>query len=200
MKNILIILTLIVLLPSSFALELGSQEFPNENSTNQEFILSSLPKAGILPDSPFYFFKELKEKVQLLITLDKEKKIELKKHFDEVRLSESNKLLDKNRNTETIKIFKKNLEEYKQMANKNINTKIVLENISKNIIKENNIKIKEEVTKIENEVDEKKDEIDKLIEKTDEVIKDKKQESNSLDVKNKTKDSEKINKILKNNI
>ena len=183
--KILIILMLIVLLPSSFALELGSQKFPN--STNQEFILSNLPEPGILPDSPFYFVKEIKENFQLLITFDQNRKNELEKHFAEIRLAEANKLLEKNRDTKSMNIFKEKLSDYNKITkNEKLNSDIV-DKILENKEKPKK-EINEEVKIINKEINEKKEEIKTIIDKTDKIIKYKKEENNSLDIVNKTVD------------
>ena len=54
----------------------------------------SLANAGLLPDSPFYFLKTWKEKIQIFFTFGAENKARQFMHLAEVRLAEYQKMME----------------------------------------------------------------------------------------------------------
>ncbi len=52
-------------------------------------------EAGLTPDSPFYFLKQLVEKIQYMFTFGAENKVELLNRFGEKRLAEAQKMIEK---------------------------------------------------------------------------------------------------------
>ncbi|MDI6734549.1 MAG: DUF5667 domain-containing protein [Patescibacteria group bacterium] len=75
---------------------------------------SNLPDPGILPDSPFYFFKTWKESIQTFFTFGEENKARQFLHLAEVRLAEYQKMIEK----EKIEIAQKTLEKYEKQINR----------------------------------------------------------------------------------
>lgn len=72
---------------------LGVKAFAQEATSGAEPALAE--PTGLLPDSPFYFFKTLRERLQLLLTFDPLMKEELKLRLAEERAAEYSSLLEK---------------------------------------------------------------------------------------------------------
>jgi DNA-binding beta-propeller fold protein YncE len=75
----------------------------------------SLPEAGVLPDSHFYFFKTIGEDIKTFFTLNQEKKLERYIFLSEKRLAEAKALAEKNAKPELIE---KTLERYQKRLGK----------------------------------------------------------------------------------
>ncbi|MDD5098573.1 MAG: DUF5667 domain-containing protein, partial [Candidatus Pacebacteria bacterium] len=74
------------------------------------------PDPTLLPDSPFYFLKDVGRSVQMLFTFDPVKKAELRMDFTNQKLAEANKLAENSPNNESA--ITKALENYRQEAQK----------------------------------------------------------------------------------
>lgn len=74
------------------------------------------PDPTLLPDSPFYFLKDVGRNVQMFFTFDPVKKAELRMDFANQKLAEANKLVNNNPNNESI--ITKALENYRKEAQK----------------------------------------------------------------------------------
>ena len=74
------------------------------------------PDPTLLPDSPFYFLKDVGRSVQMLFTFDPVKKAELRMDFTNQKLAEANKLAENSPNNENA--ITKALESYRQEAQK----------------------------------------------------------------------------------
>jgi len=74
------------------------------------------PDPTLLPDSPFYFLKDVGRSVQLFFTFDPVKKAELRMDFTNQKLAEANKLAENSPNNENA--ITKALESYRQEAQK----------------------------------------------------------------------------------
>lgn len=72
----------------------------DENVTAQDLGVS---ESTILPDSPFYFFKNLGRAIQSAITINPVKKAELRERFANEKLIELRKMTEKTQNPEVIK-------------------------------------------------------------------------------------------------
>jgi len=79
----------------------------------------------ILPDSPFYFLKNISREIQSIFTFDQVKKAELRERFTNEKLIELKKVAEK---TENVEVIKKATENYRKEAAK---FKEVVENIEK---------------------------------------------------------------------
>ncbi|MCX8178462.1 MAG: DUF5667 domain-containing protein [Candidatus Aenigmarchaeota archaeon] len=64
-----------------------------------------LQDVGMLPDSPFYFLKELKRNVQLVFKFNQEKKIQLEEQFVQEKLLEYEKLNSMNKTSVSEKAW-----------------------------------------------------------------------------------------------
>ncbi|MEK7503604.1 MAG: DUF5667 domain-containing protein [Patescibacteria group bacterium] len=91
----------------------------DENVTAQDLGVS---ESTILPDSPFYFFKNLGRAIQSAITLNPIKKAELKERFANEKLIELKKMTEKTKNPEVLKKatenFRKEVESVKNAVDK----------------------------------------------------------------------------------
>lgn len=61
------------------------------------FPVANAQDIGILPDSPFYFLKELKRNIQLTFTFNQERRIELEERFVQEKLLEYEKINSMNK-------------------------------------------------------------------------------------------------------
>jgi len=68
---------------------------------------TNLPAPGILPDSPFYFFKTFWESVNLALTFNPVAKTEKMMHFAEKRLAEAQALVEKGKDDLAEKVLAK---------------------------------------------------------------------------------------------
>ncbi len=103
MRKIIVPLLVCVLLFSTiYAQEAEATEAEIE-SAETEF-----SNPGLLPDHPLYFFKKIKERVQLFLVFDDEGKAKLHLHLAKTRLAEAKRLIEKNKTMEAEDI----LEEY----------------------------------------------------------------------------------------
>ena len=75
---------------------------------------TSLPDAGLLPDSSFYFLKSWKESIQLFFTFNAENKVKQYLHLAEVRLAEYQKMIEKGKTD----IAEKTLSKYENQLNR----------------------------------------------------------------------------------
>lgn len=89
----------------------------------------TLLSPGITPDSPFYFLKTWKEKIQLFFTFGKENKAKQFLHLSEVRLAEYQKMLDKGKN----EIAQKTLEKYEKQLSQAVQKVKELKQKGKNV-------------------------------------------------------------------
>lgn len=71
---------------------------------------NKLPSPGLTPDSPFYFLKIWKEKIQLFFTFGEENKAKQHLHLADVRLAEYQKMVEKGK----TEIAQKTLEKYEK--------------------------------------------------------------------------------------
>lgn len=90
-----------------------------ENVTAQDL---GIQEPTLLPDSPFYFFKNLGRTIQSVVTFDPVKKAELKEKFANEKLIELEKLTEKTQNSEVINKaaanYQKEVEDVKNAAEK----------------------------------------------------------------------------------
>ena len=86
--------------------------FATENTTTSSELIVEDP--GILPDSPFYFFKTTFESVQLFFTFGKDKKALLETKLANKRLKEAEKLAEKGKTDLAVK----HLENWQRRMNK----------------------------------------------------------------------------------
>ncbi|MFH1575398.1 MAG: DUF5667 domain-containing protein [Candidatus Nealsonbacteria bacterium] len=84
----------------------------DENVTAEDLGVS---ESTMLPDNPFYFFKNLGRAIQSVITLDPVKKAELREKFANEKLIELKKMTEKTRDSEVIKKATENYQ--KEVAN-----------------------------------------------------------------------------------
>lgn len=98
-------------------------EWAEENLNKDEDYNDSLQKkykeelkegAGILPDDPRYFLKQIGETTQILFTFDQEEKYDLELQFAENRLLEASVLLDEGKE----ELAKEQVEDYKEKVEK----------------------------------------------------------------------------------
>ncbi len=66
-----------------------------------------LPSAGILPDSPLYFFKTMREKIQTFFIFNAENKVRQYLHLADVRLAEYQKMIEKGKEMIAQKVLAK---------------------------------------------------------------------------------------------
>lgn len=85
---------------SALAQETVSSDLVADESITAESLEISDP--DLLPDNPFYVFKEIGRGIQNLFTFNEEKKLELKEKFSNEKLIEVKKLIEKNANQETV--------------------------------------------------------------------------------------------------
>jgi hypothetical protein len=71
-------------------------------------------KPGLLPDSPLYFLKDWKEKIQIFFTFGEENKAKQFLHLSEVRLAEYQKMIEKGK----TEIARKTLEKYEKQLDR----------------------------------------------------------------------------------
>lgn len=111
---------------------------------------NDLPDPGMTPDSPFYFFKTWKEKVQLFFTFGAEKKAKQYLHLAEVRLAEYKKMVEK----EKTEIAQKTKEKYEKQLGKALEKAEGVKEKGKNIevlvnrIKERTLRHQEVLTRV----------------------------------------------------
>src|SRR3989338_3264049 len=89
----------------------------------------NLLPSGITPDSPFYFFKTLKESIQTFFTFGAENKAKQFLHLADVRLAEYQKMLEKGK----TEIAQKTLEKYEKQLNRAITKIEELKNKGKDV-------------------------------------------------------------------
>src|SRR3989338_6887931 len=91
----------------------------DENVSAQDLGVS---ESTVLPDSPFYFFKNMGRTIQSAITLDPVKKAALREKFANEKLIELKKLTEKTQNSEILKKaaenFQKKVEKEKEAVEK----------------------------------------------------------------------------------
>lgn len=114
-KNLLHSLLILGFLGIS-ATALAQEQSVSTNTTaiNLEEITAEelgVQEPNILPDSPFYFLKDLSRNIQSFFVFNPVKKIELKNKFANEKLLEAKKLVEKSKNPETIK---KALDKYQE--------------------------------------------------------------------------------------
>ena len=92
---------------AALILSFGAAVFAQDVSTSS---------VGLTPDSPFYFLKNWKEKIQLFFTLNTENKAKQYLHLSEVRLAEYKKMLEQNKPL----LAQKTLEKYEDQLSRAI--------------------------------------------------------------------------------
>jgi putative hemolysin len=106
------------------------------------------PDPTLLPDSPFYFLKDVGRNVQMFFTFDPVKKAELRMDFTNQKLAEANKLVDNNPNnenaiTKALESYKKEIQKLKDYADtlnkNNPNNETLLNEITTNNIIHQNV-------------------------------------------------------------
>src|SRR3989339_644775 len=79
-----------------------------------------IEEPSLLPDNPFYIFKEIGRSVQSFFTFDKVKKIELKEKFSNEKLLELKKIIENETDDNTVEAalenYKKEAEEMEEIA------------------------------------------------------------------------------------
>lgn len=80
-----------------------------------------LPKAGLTPNSPFYFLDTIDEKISLFFTFDKVKKAQKAEKFSEEKLAEAKQMSDDN-TTDKIDVALNKYDEYLNEAIDDANT------------------------------------------------------------------------------
>lgn len=120
MSKILIILTILLFLGTGGIISAQEETSSTEAIQAQDLVVS---KPNILPDSPFYFFKNLGRGIQNILTSNPVKKAELKEKFANEKLLEIKKMVEKNKNQDkiikAIKGYQKEVEKNTQNANGN---------------------------------------------------------------------------------
>ena len=116
-----------ILLVSPAYAQLGSQSFPKTDSgsgvsseAELELAETTFSEPGLLPDHPFYFLKQFKEKIQLIVTFDEKEKTKLHLKLAKTRLAEAKVLLDKNKTKEAEESVKDFSREIEQVSGRNI--------------------------------------------------------------------------------
>jgi len=104
---------------------------------------STLPDAGILPDSPFYFLKTWKEQIQLFFTFGAERKAKQYLHLAEVRLAEYQKMIERGKLT----IANRTLAKYQEQLSRALEKAEELESKNEDKAKEVSAKIQESISK-----------------------------------------------------
>ncbi len=87
------------------------------------------PEAGTTPDSPFYFLKSWKEKIQTFFTFNAEQKAKQYFHLAGVRLAEYQKMIEKGK----TEIAEKTLTKYQNQLNRALEKAEELKNKGKDI-------------------------------------------------------------------
>lgn len=103
---------------------------------------SQTSSVGLMPDSPFYFLKVVKEKIQTFFTFSAENKTKQYLHLAEVRMAEYQKMLEKGK----TELARKTLEKYEKQLNKAIVKIEELKSKGKNV-EDTSQKIEESVAK-----------------------------------------------------
>ena len=106
MKKILFILVIIVFVLSVNILTAGAQnENVNSADTNINAQTGDNVDTGILPDSPWYFFKTLWEKIRETFTLSSQAKLQYMEQLGEKRAAEAQKMIEKGKTEQAQKIM-----------------------------------------------------------------------------------------------
>ena len=120
-------LLIAIFLVSPAYAQLGSQSFPKIDSGSRvsseaelELAETTFSDPGLLPDHPFYFLKQFKEKVQLIVTFDEKEKTKLHLKLAKTRLAEAKVLLGKNKTKEAEESVKDFSMEIEQVSGSNI--------------------------------------------------------------------------------
>lgn len=134
---------IVMLLVSTAYAQLGSQAFPKTDSGSRvsseaelELAETTFSEPGILPDHPFYFLKQFKEKVQLIVTFDEKEKTKLHLKFAKTRLAEAKVLLDKNKTKEAEESVKDFGREIEQVSGRNISE---IHNQSQDVLRKSSV-------------------------------------------------------------
>ncbi|MFA5355490.1 MAG: Kazal-type serine protease inhibitor domain-containing protein [Candidatus Paceibacterota bacterium] len=102
----------------SFAQEDVSSDLVEDETITAESL--GIDDPDLLPDNPFYVFKEIGRGIQSFFTFNEEKKLELKEKFSNEKLIEAQKLIEKEANQETVatalKNYQKELGSMQQVA------------------------------------------------------------------------------------
>lgn len=115
MKKILFILVIVAIVISFNILTAGAQnENINSAAANVNAQNSDEEDAGLLPDSPVYFLKQLWEKVRETFTLRSEAKLLYMEKLGEKRAAEAQKMIEKGR----LDVAEKMMEKYNQRLEK----------------------------------------------------------------------------------
>ena len=116
--GIILLLSLAFIIPANA--QLGSQSFGKSNFRDDIITQADIEAAhttfsnpGILPDNPLYFFKRIKENVQLMFTFDNEQKARLHLELAKTRLAEAARLAEQNKpNSASINEFNNEVKEF----------------------------------------------------------------------------------------
>lgn len=116
----LILLTTIICLGITLGLSVFAQEATTTENVSPQDLGVKDPK--LLPDSPFYFLKEWKRSVQMLLTINTVKKTELAEQIANEKLIELQKLAEKGVSPEIIQKatekYQKQVERVEKLAEK----------------------------------------------------------------------------------
>jgi len=123
-----LILSFCLLFAFGFAFAEETAVTQDENISAQDLGIS---EPTLLPDSPFYFFKNLGRAIQSAITLDPVKKTELREKFANEKLIELKKITEKTQNSEVIKKATENYQ--KEVANVEKLTERIRETAEENV-------------------------------------------------------------------
>lgn len=117
MTNLIKLFLIITLLGG--ALVVLAEESPSVDVSAQELGIS---EPNILPDNPFYFFKEWGRTLQGFFVFDPLKKAELKERFASEKLLEIKKMVEQNKNKEriekAIRLYQQEIGEVERIAQK----------------------------------------------------------------------------------
>lgn len=120
-----------ILLLSFLTIGTGAFAQDSTNLPDSGLPAIGLPKAGLTPDSTFYFLKSSKELIQTFFTFGAENKAKQFLHLSEVRLAEYLKMIEKGK----TEIAEKTLEKYKKQLNQALEKSNGQGTIDKEILK-----------------------------------------------------------------
>ncbi len=109
---------LITLIATSFIFGAGIVLAEGENTTtiSDEATVTAqdleVSNPNVLPDSPFYFFKEIGRNIQTLFTFNSVVKAQLKEKISNEKLIELQKMVEQNKSQKAIEKAKKSGDDY----------------------------------------------------------------------------------------
>lgn len=167
-RSILLILFGLILAFTPIAALLVNAEAIDTAKTQENEL--NVEDPGILPDSPFYFFKTVYERIQIFATLNKDKKAMLEMKLANKRLREAQKMADIGKTDQAEKMLQKWQERVDRITQKLEARKAKGEKVENLLekLKENHLRQQEHMDEIYEKVPENaKDAILKAKERSD---------------------------------